>query len=82
MNALIQQLESKPEGQQSCWVPEGFRAVRAGGVEFPADASLSRFELEGAPFYTLILRDANERLEAEQKIQSGTAKRSEAAHGD
>jgi len=33
---------------------------------------LSRFDVEREPFYTLILRNVNERLEAEQKIRSLT----------
>jgi transcriptional regulator with GAF, ATPase, and Fis domain len=36
---------------------------------FPAEATLSRFENNREVFYTLILRNADERLEAERQIQ-------------
>jgi len=42
----------------------------AGGREFLAEATLSRFEVGREPFYTLILRNVNDRLEAEKKIHS------------
>jgi transcriptional regulator with GAF, ATPase, and Fis domain len=44
--------------------------VKSGGATFPAEASLSRFDVRGKPFYTLILRDVNERFEAKQRISS------------
>jgi transcriptional regulator with GAF, ATPase, and Fis domain len=43
-----------------------------GGEEFLAEATLSHFEVHREAFYTLILRNVNERLEAEQKIRSLT----------
>src|SRR5262249_38208701 len=42
------------------------------GENFQAEATLSRFDVEREPFYTLILRNVNERLEAEHKIRSLT----------
>ncbi len=62
-------LERQPEGRQSLWIPDGLDATRIDGASFPAEATLSRFELEGRPFYTLILRNINERLEAEERIR-------------
>jgi transcriptional regulator with GAF, ATPase, and Fis domain len=44
-----------------------------GDKEFPAEATLSRFEIERRPFYTVILRNVNDRLEAEKTIHSLTA---------
>jgi DNA-binding NtrC family response regulator len=43
------------------------------GDAFPAEATLSRFELHRRKFTTLILRNVLDRVEAEQKIQSLTA---------
>jgi transcriptional regulator with GAF, ATPase, and Fis domain len=43
--------------------------VRGDGEAFPAEATLSRYELQGRACFTLILRDANERLEAEEKLR-------------
>ena len=41
-------------------------------TSFQAEATLSRFDVEREPFYTLILRNVNERIEAEHKIHSLT----------
>jgi PAS domain S-box-containing protein len=69
---LIIDLDTRPEGQRSLWIPGGLKAIAAAGAEFPAEATLSRFDIEQEPFYTLILRNVNERLQAEQKIRSLT----------
>lgn len=62
----------RPEGEKFIWIPQGLRAVSADGLEFPAEATLSRFEMGDQHFYTLILRNVNERLISEQRIQSLT----------
>jgi PAS domain S-box-containing protein len=69
---LIVDLDTRPEGQRSLWIPGGLAATGGQGENFQAEATLSRFDLEREPFYTLILRNVNERLEAEQKIRSLT----------
>ncbi len=69
---LIQDLNTKPAGQRSLWISGGFQALRTDGSEFPAEATLSQFHMEGRIYYTLILRNVNERLEAKQKIRSLT----------
>lgn len=43
--------------------------VRAGGAEFPIDASVSRVQLQGAGLYIVILRDITERRRAEQALK-------------
>ncbi|MCC6711847.1 MAG: sigma 54-interacting transcriptional regulator [Candidatus Dadabacteria bacterium] len=63
-------LDAKPEGEKFIWIPEGIRAVSEAGAEFPAEATLSSYVMGSDRFYTLILRNVNERLEAEQKIRS------------
>jgi len=72
LRRLIQDLNTKPAGRRSLWIPGGLKAVRTDSTEFPAEATLSQFQMEGRVFYTLILRNVNERLEAEQKIRSLT----------
>jgi PAS domain S-box-containing protein len=67
---LIQELGARRPGRRSLWIPGGLEALPAGGKEFPAEATLSCFEIEGQSFYTLILRNINERLEADRKIHS------------
>src|SRR6266550_1672910 len=66
---LIVDLDTRPEGQRSLWIPGGLVATTTQGSNFQAEATLSRFDLEREPFYTLILRNVNERLEAENKIR-------------
>ena len=59
--------------RRSAWVPGGLRALPPGGKEFPAEATLSCFEIGRETFYTVILRNINERVEADRKINSLTA---------
>jgi PAS domain S-box-containing protein len=66
---LTTELARQPEGKRSLWIPDGIDATCADGTDFPAEATLSRFEVAGQPFYTLILRNINERLEAEERIR-------------
>jgi PAS domain S-box-containing protein len=70
---LIIDLDGRADGQRSLWIPGGLEAATGAGQSFRAEATLSRFDVEREPFYTLILRNVNERLEAEQKIHSLTA---------
>ena len=72
LETLIAELDGRPEGQQSRWIPGGLTAYRTGGEPFPAEASLSRFALHRQKFTTLILRNVHDRVEAERKIQSLT----------
>ena len=72
LRIFINDLNTKPEGQRYLWIPGGFSALRTDGTEFPAEATLSQYQMEGRIFYTLILRNINERLEAVHKIRSLT----------
>jgi PAS domain S-box-containing protein len=69
---LIQELDNRSEGERYLWIPGGLKAVCHGGNEFQAEATLSAFEMNREKFFTLILRNVNDRLEAEQKIHSLT----------
>ena len=73
LRSLIGELGDRPEGQQYLWIPGGLTAIHGEGEELPAEASLARFELNRESFYTLIVRNVNERLEAERRIDSLTA---------
>ncbi|MGC3996470.1 MAG: sigma 54-interacting transcriptional regulator [Anaeromyxobacter sp.] len=55
------------------WIPDGLVAEPAGRRPFPAEATLSRYEVRGRPYHTLILRNVDERLEAERRIRALTA---------
>jgi PAS domain S-box-containing protein len=46
-----------------------FSGKRAGGEDFPVDVSISEVELNGARFYTIILRDITDRMRAEEALR-------------
>lgn len=71
LSLLTHELQSRPEGEQYLWIPGNLEA-HSGADQFPAEASLSRYELQGRTYYTLILRNVNDRLASEKKIQSLT----------
>jgi PAS domain S-box-containing protein len=72
LGALAADLAARAEGERSLWIPGALTARLASGAEFPAEATLSRFDVHRRIFYTLILRNVNERLEAERRIRSLT----------
>jgi len=67
---LARQLDGQPAGGQVLWIAGGLAARRADGTEFPAEATLSRYEMRRRPHYTLILRNVDDRLRAERQIHS------------
>ncbi len=69
VEAFARELEARPAGKQQLWVPQDFIARRWDHSVFPAEATFSRFESQRQFFYTLILRNVDERLEAERQIQ-------------
>ena len=73
LTGLIAEIDVRPEGQRSLWIPGGLMARCPEGPSFPAEGTLSRFELHRRTFTTVILRNVRDRVEAEQKIQSLTA---------
>jgi PAS domain S-box-containing protein len=70
---LINNLDKLPAGQRYLWVSGGLKAVCRDKSEFMAEASLSRFELNNNLYFSLIMRNVNDRIEAERKISSLTA---------
>ncbi len=68
--ALTRELDGLPPGRRTTWVAGGLSAARADGSEFPAEASLSQFMVRNHRFYTLILRNIDDRLAAERRIHS------------
>jgi PAS domain S-box-containing protein len=73
LEALLAELDARPEGRRSLWIPGGLTARCPAGESFPAEATLSRFMLHRKKFTTLILRNVHDRMEAEEKIQLLTA---------
>jgi PAS domain S-box-containing protein len=70
---LFRCIDAMPEGSQQMWIPAGIEARRRTGEIFPAEATLSRSNSSGHPFYTLILRDVQARREAESRIRTLTS---------
>lgn len=68
LRSLMRELLSQPRGRQYLWIPGGLKALRADGGEFPAEASLSCFEVRGQQCFSLILRDLQAQIESERKI--------------
>ena len=50
-------------------------ALRKGGEEFPAEASISKVEIDGALILTVILRDVSDRREVERKLRETLAEK-------
>ncbi len=71
--ALAEELDRRTGGERHLWIPEGLAAEPPGRPAFPAEATLSRFEMGGRPFYTLILRNIDDRVAAERTIRSLSA---------
>ena len=67
LSNLAQQLRSST--QDSAWVPGGLDALRSDGSSFPAEGSVSRFELAGTFRYSVILRNVQEQLAAENRLR-------------
>jgi PAS domain S-box-containing protein len=53
---------------QYLWAPEGLTARRSDGETFPLEATISRFEISQQNLFTIILRDINERKQAEEEM--------------
>jgi PAS domain S-box-containing protein len=57
-----------PGAGQSLWIAGGLDAVARDGGRFQAEATLSHYRREQRHQFTLILRDVDERVKAEQRI--------------
>lgn len=66
---IVRELGRMPEGSRYVWVAGGLSGERVGGTPFRAEATVSQFEMGKKRFYTVILRDIEERIEAEKKIK-------------
>jgi PAS domain S-box-containing protein len=51
------------------WVPTGLSALRADGETFPIEATISQVQFAAQRLLTLILRDVNDRQQAQQKLR-------------
>jgi diguanylate cyclase (GGDEF)-like protein/PAS domain S-box-containing protein len=56
---------------RSAHAPAEVMAVRANGEHFPTEATISRDIVDGAPLFTIILRDVGERKRAAEALRRG-----------
>src|SRR4051812_14364722 len=70
LGGFINELEQRADGDRQLWIPQHLAAVRADGARFPAEATLSTFAIREKRFHALILRNVDERLEAEKRIRA------------
>ena len=68
LTALTEELTRRPPGKRYLWVPGGLDVIDTAGQPIESEATLSHFEMQGQSFYALVLRNINERIEAERKI--------------
>jgi len=73
LDDFVKELDVQPTDRRQLWIPQNFTMLRWDRSTFPAEATLSRFENRGQIFHTLILRNVDERLEAERRINSLTS---------
>ena len=64
----LNELEHRDEGQKYIWITDSLNINCKNGIVFPAEATISQFELNNDTFYTVILRNIDDKLEAEKKI--------------
>jgi len=69
LRGLVSELALLPEGRRYIWVAGDLTGRQADGGLFKAEATISQFEMRKKRFYTVILRNINERLEAESRIK-------------
>jgi PAS domain S-box-containing protein len=68
--SFIGEIETQRDARRSLWIPGELEAVPLSGAPFPAEATLCRFEIKRQAYYTVILRNVNDRREAERQIRS------------
>ncbi|MFU8861847.1 MAG: sigma 54-interacting transcriptional regulator [Cyclonatronaceae bacterium] len=64
----MSELTSRREGQRYMWIPGGLTARCENGNPFKAEATLSCYNINGEIFFSLILRNVSDRMEADRKI--------------
>jgi PAS domain S-box-containing protein len=68
LDRLIRRVDTFPPGKRFLWIPDGLDAIGPGRKPFRAEVTVSRFEMQGGRYLTLILRNVNDRIETERQI--------------
>ncbi len=69
LKTFAREIAGRPAGRQQIWIPRDFVVRRWDHTVFSAEVTLSRFVRHDEVFFTLILRNSSERLEAEREIR-------------
>ncbi len=56
--------------QAALWATDGLTALRQDGTEFPVEMTVSPFAIQGERHYAFVLRDINERMQAEEELHA------------
>lgn len=67
-NNSITELQKLPEGEKYIWITDSLNILCKNGMELPSEATISQYGINDDIFYTVILRNINDKLEAEKKI--------------
>ncbi len=66
----LKELEQLEEGGKHIWITDNLNIHCKNGIHFPAEATISQNKNKNEMFYTVILRNINDKLEAEKRIHS------------
>ena len=69
ISEVLSQFEAASTSRPHVWITGGLEAVRHGGQTVPLEATLSISTSQQRQFFTMILRNVNERVEATKAIQ-------------
>jgi PAS domain S-box-containing protein len=69
LEGCIPAFERSGTRKRYMWVPDGMKAVRANGEEFPIEATISQTHDDEERLLTIILRDVNDRIRAERDLR-------------
>ena len=70
---FVAELERAEGGAPHLWIPGIFTSRPPGAEPFLTEATLSRYEAHGRPFYSMILRNVTDRVTAENRIENLSA---------
>lgn len=69
LSTLCRRMADEPDARQQAWIPENFVVRRWDHTIFPAEVTFSRYKTRHGIFQTLIMRNSDDRLDAERQIQ-------------
>lgn len=67
--SLIEKVSDKHSDEGFIWIPGMLQFLPLSGDAFEADGTLSRYTLDEVPYYTLVLRNKDDRAEAGERIK-------------